>query len=103
MVRISEIWRVAFDRAALRIREWWRNLPPPQWSVQRVVLMAALFALTGVVLRHCEGNPWVFCFGTVTAGQIAGAAVGVPFSRVPQSALCGSMLGLLFFAYALLT
>ncbi len=104
MSRISEIWRAAFDRAsALSIREWWRNLPRPQWSAQRVILMAALFTITGAVLWHCEGNAWVFCFGTVTAGQTTGAAVGVPFSRISQSALCGSMLGLLFFAYAALT
>ncbi len=96
MDRISRIRRAAWPR----LQESWRNLPRPQWNVQRVILMVARFVLTGAVLWHCEGNVWVFCFGTVMAGQTAGAAAGVPFRRIPQCALCGSILGLLFFAYA---
>jgi hypothetical protein len=100
---IGKKWQQITEPVSVaRARALWRDLPPAEWSVPRVMLMAALFAITGTVLWHCEGNPWVFCFGTVTAGQVAGAAVGVPYRRISQGALCGSMLGLAFFVYAVL-
>jgi hypothetical protein len=104
MARISEMWQVAIERASvLRSREWWRNLPRPQWSLQRVVLMGTLLALSAALIWHCQGNAWVFCCGTVVIGQLVGAAAAIPFGRAIQGALCGSAAGLLLFAYAAIT
>ncbi|HTU27411.1 MAG TPA: hypothetical protein VMF30_18520 [Pirellulales bacterium] len=45
----------------------------------------------------------MFSATTVVAGQLAGAACGVPFRRVVPGALGGALLGLAFSAWAIAT
>jgi hypothetical protein len=104
MAWIGEMWQAAIERAsALGKRGWWQSLPRPQWSLQRVVMIGGLLALSAALIWHCQGNAWVFCCGTVVIGQLVGAATGIPFGRAIPGALYGSAAGLLFFAFALIT
>jgi hypothetical protein len=100
MTRISEMWQGIFARASAIRRQ---GLPPAPWSIPGLVLMSGLLALAGALLCHCQGNHWVFGATLVLIGQLIGGACGVPYRRMSQGALCGAMLGLLFFAYAAIT
>ena len=102
MARISEVWRAGIQRALVVARDEWRNLPRPQLSVQRVLLMAAFFGLSVGVLQNCYGNIWIFCCGGVMAGQLLGAAAALPFRRALQGAVVGTVIGLLFFTFAII-
>ena len=102
MVRISEMWHAGIQRVLVAARYEWRNLPRPQFSAQRVLLMAALFSLAVAVIWHCEGNYWVFSCGTVIAGQMAGAAAAMPFGRIVRGAIYGQVIGLLFATFAII-
>jgi len=99
---MSHTWRAWIQGTLIAARLQVREVPRPQWSALRVSWMAVLLALSAAVLWHCEGNAWVFCCGTVVAGQLAGAAVALPFGRAVQGAIVGSTIGLLFFTFAAL-
>ena len=66
------------------------------------IASSLLLALAGVALWNSEGQLPQFLCCTVVAGQLAGAAVGVLYRRIPQCSLGGSLVALSFVVYAAL-